>query len=72
MQGCTPLTQIATSELERVSEESWFFKLSAFQDKLLELYAEHPDFIEPDFRANEVRSFVESGLQDISVSRTSF
>lgn len=59
-------------ELERVSEESWFFKLSAFQDKLLELYAEHPDFIEPDFRANEVRSFVESGLQDISVSRTSF
>ena len=59
-------------ELERVSEESWFFKLSAFQDKLLELYAKHPDFIEPDFRANEVRSFVESGLQDISVSRTSF
>ena len=58
--------------LERVKEESWFFKLSAFQDKLLALYDEHPDFVMPDFRMNEVRTFVEGGLRDISVSRTSF
>lgn len=58
--------------LERVQEESYFFKLSAFQDRLLKLYDEHPDFVQPDFRMNEVRSFVEGGLQDLSVSRTSF
>ena len=58
--------------LERVQEESYFFKLSAFQDRLLKLYDEHPEFVQPDFRMNEVRSFVEGGLQDLSVSRTSF
>ncbi|MBP3884384.1 MAG: methionine--tRNA ligase [Olsenella sp.] len=58
--------------LERVQEESYFFKLSAFQDRLLALYDEHPDFVQPSFRMNEVRSFVEGGLQDLSVSRTSF
>ncbi len=58
--------------LERVQEESYFFKLSAFQDRLLKLYDEHPDFVQPDFRMNEVRTFVEGGLQDLSVSRTSF
>ena len=58
--------------LQRVQEESWFFKLSAFQDRLLALYDEHPDFVMPDFRMNEVRTFVEGGLKDISVSRTSF
>ena len=58
--------------LERVQEESYFFKLSAFQDRLLKLYDEHPDFVQPDFRMNEVRSFVAGGLQDLSVSRTSF
>ena len=58
--------------LERVQEESYFFKLSAFQDRLLELYDEHPDFVQPDFRMNEVRSFVEGGLTDTSVSRTTF
>ena len=58
--------------LERVQEESYFFKLSAFQDKLLAFYDEHPDFVQPDFRMNEVRSFVEGGLTDLSVSRTSF
>ena len=58
--------------LERIKEESWFFKLSAFQDKLLKLYDEHPDFVQPAFRMNEVRSFVEGGLNDLSVSRTSF
>lgn len=58
--------------LERVEEESWFFRLSAFQDRLLALYDEHPDFVMPDFRMREVRSFVEGGLRDVSVSRTSF
>ena len=58
--------------LERVQEESYFFKLSAFQDRLLKLYDEHPDFVQPAFRMNEVRSFVEGGLTDLSVSRTSF
>ncbi len=58
--------------LERVQEQSWFFKLSAFQDRLLALYDEHPDFVQPDFRMNEVRSFVAGGLQDLSVSRTTF
>ncbi|WP_455137584.1 methionine--tRNA ligase [Thermophilibacter sp.] len=58
--------------LERVQEESWFFKLSAFQDRLLALYDEHPDFVRPDFRMNEVRTFVAGGLQDLSVSRTTF
>ena len=45
--------------LERVQEESYFFRLSAFQDRLLRLYDEHPDFVMPDFRMREVRSFVE-------------
>lgn len=58
--------------LERVQEESWFFKLSAFQDRLLKLYDEHPEFVQPDFRMNEVRSFVEGGLNDLSVSRNTF
>jgi len=58
--------------LERVEEESWFFKLSEFQDRLLKFYDEHPTFVMPDFRMNEVRTFVEGGLKDLSVSRTSF
>ena len=58
--------------LERIQEESWFFKLSAFQDRLLKLYDEHPDFVQPAFRMNEVRTFVEGGLQDLSVSRNTF
>jgi methionyl-tRNA synthetase len=54
---------------EMVSEENYFFKLSAFQEKLLKLYQDQPDFIRPAFRRNEVRRFVEAGLRDISVSR---
>jgi methionyl-tRNA synthetase len=54
---------------ELVSEENYFFKLSAYQDKLLELYRTHPDFVQPEFRMNEVKSFVEGGLRDISISR---
>lgn len=52
-------------------EESYFFKLSAFQDRLLEYYEQNPGFIRPEARRNEVISFVSSGLKDLSVSRTS-
>jgi methionyl-tRNA synthetase len=55
---------------ETVREENYFFKLSAFQDKLLELYSGQPDFIRPETRRNEVLSFVRSGLRDLSVSRS--
>jgi len=57
---------------ETVQEENYFFKLSAFQDKLLQLYTEQPDFIRPETRRNEVISFVRSGLRDLSVSRSTF
>ncbi len=56
---------------ETVHEENYFFRLSAFQDKLLELYA-NPDFIRPETRRNEVASFVRSGLRDLSISRSTF
>jgi len=56
---------------ETVQEENYFFKLSAFQDKLLELYA-NPDFVRPETRRNEVISFVRSGLRDQSISRSTF
>jgi methionyl-tRNA synthetase len=56
---------------ETVKEENYFFKLSAFQDKLLKLY-ENPEFIRPDSRRNEVISFVKSGLRDQSISRSTF
>jgi methionyl-tRNA synthetase len=55
-----------------VEEESYFFKLSAYQQKLLDLYARVPDFVLPRERLNEVASFVRGGLQDLSVSRTTF
>ncbi len=55
---------------ETVSEENYFFKLSAFEDKLLELYTGQPGFIRPDTRRNEVMAFVRSGLRDLSISRT--
>ena len=54
---------------ELISEENYFFRLSAFQDRLLEHYENHPEFVQPDYRRNEVKSFVKSGLRDISVSR---
>ena len=58
--------------VEWVAEESYFFRLSAYQDRLLAHYAEHPEFIGPDTRRNEVISFVKRGLQDLSISRTTF
>ena len=57
--------------LELLSEESYFFKLSAFQDKLIEHYEKNPHFIRPETRRNEVLSFVKGGLNDLSVSRVS-
>jgi methionyl-tRNA synthetase len=54
---------------ELISEDNYFFRLSAYQGKLLGLYKSKPDFVQPDFRMNEVRSFVEAGLRDVSISR---
>lgn len=64
-----PLCLIHEAPLDRVSEESYFFRLSDYGDALLELYEERPEFIRPEARRNEVMSFVRGGLQDLSVSR---
>jgi methionyl-tRNA synthetase len=58
--------------VDKVQEESYFFRLSAFQDRLIEHINANPDFIGPDSRRNEVLRFIESGLNDLSVSRTTF
>lgn len=60
------------AECAWVEEESYFFRLSAWQDRLLEFYKKHPDAILPETRRNEVVSFVKSGLRDLSISRTNF
>ena len=60
------------TEVEWTVEESWFFRLSAYQDRLLAHYEANPDFILPEGRRNEVLRFVEGGLSDLSISRTSF
>ena len=57
---------------ETVSEENYYFKLSAFADKLLKYYQQHPDFIRPETRRNEVMAFVKAGLRDLSISRSTF
>ena len=54
---------------EWLEEKNWFFKLSAYQDRLLQLYDERPDFVLPAFRSNEARSFISGGLRDFSISR---
>lgn len=58
--------------VEWVEEESYFFRLSAYQDRLLALYENQPNFVGPSERRNEVVSFVKSGLKDLSISRTTF
>lgn len=58
--------------VEWTAEETWFFRLSKYQQKLLDHYAAHPEFIQPESRRNEILRFVEGGLSDLSVSRTSF
>ena len=55
-----------------IEEESYFFRLSKYQDRLLKLYKENPDFILPNSKRNEVIAFVEAGLKDLSITRTSF
>ncbi|CAG0905750.1 unnamed protein product [Darwinula stevensoni] len=60
------------SPVEWVEEESYYFRLSAYGDKLLELYENNPEFVAPVERRNEVASFVKSGLRDLSISRTTF
>jgi len=60
------------SKVERLKEESYYFRLSKYQQPLLDFYKANPTFVQPDFRFNEVKTFVEAGLQDLSVSRTSF
>jgi methionyl-tRNA synthetase len=70
-QGVRVSTKTGTP-VEWVEEESYFFRLSAYQGKLLDLYTRVPDFVLPRERLNEVASFVRGGLQDLSVSRTTF
>ncbi len=66
------LSIISGSKVEWVEEESYFFKLSKWQDKLLKFYDENPKFILPKSRKNEIVSFVKGGLKDLSISRKSF
>src|SRR5436305_3630263 len=63
------LCQEHGTEPEWIEERNWFFRLSAFQEQLLRLYDEQPEFVVPDFRYNEARSFIEGGLRDFSLSR---
>ena len=63
---------IHSKPLELLQEKNYFFKMSAFQDRLLALYEEHPEFVQPASARNEVIAFVQQGLEDLSISRTSF
>jgi len=66
------LCPIHRRPVERLEQENWFFRLSKYAPDLLKLYDERPDFVAPAVRMNEVRSFVEGGLEDISASRSAF
>ena len=55
--------------LQWLSEKNWFFRLSAYQDRLLDWYDKNPDFVQPDYRRNEMLGFIRQGLQDFSISR---
>jgi methionyl-tRNA synthetase len=68
-EGAAPLCLIHEAPLDRVAEESYFFRLSDYAETLLALYESRPDFVRPEARRNEVVSFVSRGLQDLSVSR---
>ena len=65
----TASAPIHGTEPEWLEEKNWFFRLSAYQDRLLQLYDERPDFVLPHFRYNEARSFIAGGLRDFSISR---
>ncbi|MCZ6469340.1 MAG: class I tRNA ligase family protein, partial [Candidatus Dadabacteria bacterium] len=71
-EGIMSLPEEKRPTIEKVKEESYFFRLSKYQDPLLEYYKEHPEFVQPNYRLNEVTRFVEGGLKDLSVSRTTF
>jgi methionyl-tRNA synthetase len=66
--GSCPIHHSVLTEME---EENWFFKLSAFEDRLLEYYESHPGFVTPETKRNEAYAFVKGGLRDISITRTS-
>src|SRR5205814_924638 len=68
-EGEPPTCLIHETKLDRISEESYFFRLSDYAEALLNLYESRPEFVRPDARRNEVKSFVAGGLQDLSVSR---
>jgi methionyl-tRNA synthetase len=59
-------------ELQWLTERNWFFRLSAYRDRLLQYYERHPDWVEPEYRRNEMLSFIRAGLEDISISRETF
>ncbi len=59
-------------EVKWISEENYFFRLSKYNDRLLEHFEEHPEFVQPDFRRNEMLRILEDGLRDLSITRTSF
>ncbi len=67
--GCCPIHK---TPIEKLKEETYFFKLSKYQDKLLRLYKENPSFISPKHRKQEIINRVKEGLRDLSISRTSF
>ena len=67
-EGSCPIHGRTLTEME---EENWFFKLSAFEDRLLEYYGAHPDFVTPETKRNEAHAFIRDGLRDISITRTS-
>ncbi len=58
-----------TLQLEWVSESNWFFRLSSYQERLERLYEEHPDWVQPEYRKNEMLAFIRGGLEDFSISR---
>ena len=66
------LDEVTKRSVQRVSEPSYFFKLSDYTDRLLAFYDANPTFVQPEGRFNEVKSFVKQGLRDLSISRTSF
>jgi methionyl-tRNA synthetase len=61
-----------TVELQWLTERNWFFRLSAYRDRLVEHFERHPDWVEPEYRKNEMLAFLRSGLEDISISRETF
>ena len=67
--GCCPIHK---TKIEKLKEESYFFKLSKYQEKLLDFYKKNPEFISPEHRKHEIVNRVKEGLQDLSISRTSF